>query len=363
MEKAVIGFIGAGGIARAHAYSLNSMPYFYIDAPETELSAVSSASVETRTSFAGKYSFARACSLNEFLADKKINTVFILGPNKVHFEHFRSVVESMPQVKKIYIEKPVCSNAHEEIAIAALAGQNPGITIQVGFQFLFSSAIREMIKYWKSGIFGRPVHFDLKYYHSDYLSREYRDKRATRLTPAPDGGAMADLGSHSISLIVAMLGDNLKITSAMQAGHFDDVTDESDLWSIILLYDEASQAAGTISASRISAGTGDYFSFEMYAEDGSLKYSSENPDSFEFFTRKSGMWSRQQTGSKYVPFSSFPSGHVPPGWLRSMIHAHYVFLTGNDSQSFIPGIEHGLVVQSLVTETAKHLKAFRKSLE
>jgi hypothetical protein len=43
-----------------------------------------------------------------------------------------------------------------------------------------------------------------------------------------------------------------------------------------------------------------------------------------------------------------------------MIHAHYVFLTGNNHDEFVPDIEHGLAVQRLVTETAKHLKKFRK---
>ena len=101
----------------------------------------------------------------------------------------------------------------------------PGIKIQVGFQYLFSSAVREALAFWKSGKLGKPVHFDLKYYHSDYLKKEYRDKRASRLTPAPDGGAMADLGSHAISLLIAFIGDDLHITSAIQSGSFEDVPD------------------------------------------------------------------------------------------------------------------------------------------
>jgi hypothetical protein len=43
-----------------------------------------------------------------------------------------------------------------------------------------------------------------------------------------------------------------------------------------------------------------------------------------------------------------------------MIHAHYVFLSGNDSKDCIPGIEHGLAVQRLVRQTADKLKEFRK---
>jgi hypothetical protein len=42
-EKAVIGFIGAGGIARSHAFSLNSLKYYYNEASEIELAAVCSA--------------------------------------------------------------------------------------------------------------------------------------------------------------------------------------------------------------------------------------------------------------------------------------------------------------------------------
>ena len=99
---------------------------------------------------------------------------------------------------------------------------------------------------------------------------------------------------------------------------------------------------------------------EFFCEKGSLKYSSLTPDYFEYYLEETGLWERQIVGSNYRPLTSFPSGHVPPGWLRSMIHAHYVFLTGNDKKAFIPDIEHGLAVQRLVTETAEQMKAFRK---
>ncbi len=68
-------------------------------------------------------------------------------------------------------------------------------------------------------------------------------------------------------------------------------------------------------------------------------------------------------GSNYRPVTSFPSGHVPPGWLRAMIHAHYVFLKDSDTEICIPDIAHGLAVQRIVTQTAEHLKTFRESKE
>jgi predicted dehydrogenase len=277
----------------------------------------------------------------------------------VHFEHLKAALY-MPGVKRIYLEKPVCSGTKEENAIRELINEHKDISIQVGFQFLFSATIRMLHGFWTSGKIGKPVHFDLKYYHSDYLRKDYRDKRVTRLTAAPDGGAMADLGSHSISLLISLLGEKLEITNALQGGHFDDVISESDLFSLISLYDKSSGAVGTLSASRISSGTGDYFSLELYAEKGAVRYSSATPDYFEYYTDESGSWCRQFAGSSFKPYTSFPSAHVPPGWLRSMIHGHYVFLTGKTAGEYIPDIKHGLEVQRLITQTAEHLKNFRK---
>ena len=353
-----IGFIGAGGIARSHAYALNSLKYYYSDAPEVRLEAVCSVKAGSRELFAGSFGFSRACEADDFFSDPDIDSVFILGPNSVHFEHLKAAME-MKAVKRIYLEKPVCSSLEEESAIFQLLWQYPHINVQVGFQYLFSSAIREALLLWQSGIFGKAVHFEFKYYHGDYLRKEYRDRRQNRLTPAPDGGAMADLGSHAISLMTAFLGTKLEITSAVQAGGFDDVTEASDLFSQIFLRDDSTGAAGSLAASRISAGTGDQLSFELYTEKGALRYSSITADYFEYFLEDEGLWKRKITGSNYPPVTSFPSGHVPAGWLRAMVHAHYVFLTGRTDEPFIPGIEHGLEVQRLVRKTAEHLHVYR----
>lgn len=359
LEKAVIGFIGAGGIARSHVFSLNSLKYFYEDAPEIDLAAVCSSTELSRDSFAGRFGFTSSCGFDEFLNDKKIDTVFILGPNKLHFKHLKAVM-GMKSVRRIYLEKPVCSDREEESSIRQLVDSHPDVRIQVGFQYLYTAAVREALILWRSGLLGKPIHFDLKYYHSDYLKKAYRDKRISRLTPAPDGGAMADLGSHIISILLAFMGDKIRITGASQSGNFDDVPVASDLFSQISLFDEKSHAAGILSASRISQGTGDNLSFEIFATGGALKYSSTTPDFFEYFTEESGCWSKKMTGSDYRPVSTFPSAHVPGGWHRSLIHAHYVFLTNNSFEIIVPDIWHGLAVQNFLFETAEHLALFRE---
>ena len=354
-----IGFIGAGGIARAHAFSLNALKYYYNDAAEVNFISVSSAREESRSAFAESYGFSRAASIKDFVTHNDIDTVFILGPNSVHFEHLNLALH-MSNVKNIYLEKPVCSSEDEEKKMKSITENSEiKVNIQVGFQYLMSSAIREALSFWKSGILGKPIHFDLKYYHGDYLQKSYRDKRQSRLTPAPDGGAMADLGSHGISLLMAFFGEDLRILNALQGGVFHDVPMDSDLFSSLSLVDPITMAVGNMSASRISSGTGDMVQLEIYGEKGALRYSSHHADYFEYFLEETGNWIRKPVGSNYIPVTSFPSGHVPAGWLRAMIHAHYVFLGGTDNKAFIPDLKHGLAVQRIVRETADHLKDFR----
>jgi predicted dehydrogenase len=360
MQTAKIGFLGAGGIARSHVFALDSLKYFYPEPPDFELATVASAREESRSAFARKFGFSSAVGVEEFFSNDEVDTVFILGPNNVHYRQLASAL-AMPSVKRVYLEKPVCSNIEEEKGLNYLLQDlNDPVKIQVGFQFLMSSAVREALVFWRTMDFGIPLHFSFTLRHSDYLNLSYREKRRTRLTPAPDGGAMADLGSHAISKMVAFLGNDLQIVSALQSGNFADVPAGSDLYSEISLFDPKTMAVGNVSASRVSSGIGDMLSFELFAEKGAIKYNSMIPDRFEYFLEKNGDWTTRFTGSNFQPVTSFPSGHVPGGWLRALIHAHYVFLSGKDEMAFVPDLHHGLEVQRLVRETAVHLESYRQ---
>ncbi len=355
-----IGFIGAGGIAQAHLFALQSLKFYYPDAPEVELMVVTSATEKSRLNFASRFGFLKAVDFETFVGTTDLEAVYILGPNKVHFPHLEAALK-MPGVNRIYLEKPICANQEEEQKIKALLEHLPvGKQIQVGFQFLLSSAISKALHFWQTKDFGSPIHFSFTLQHSDYLEKRYREKRLSRLTPAPDGGAMADLGSHAISLLVAFLGEGLEITGALQGGAFEDVPEGSDLYSEISLFDKQSGAVGNLSASRVSAGIGDRMAFELHAHRGALRYDSQSPDRFEYYLKESGVWSTVFTGGDYQPFSSFPSARVPGGWLRPLIHAHYLFLTDHESSTVMPDLKHGLVVQRLVRETAEHLEKFRE---
>lgn len=357
MKKINIGFLGAGGIAKAHAYSLQALPFYYFNVPKINFASVSSQTAASREQFATDYGFDKAESPEAFFKNEELDAVFILGPNKVHAEQLKKAF-AMHGVSKIYLEKPVCSSLEEEQELSKLIGSSK--KIQIGFQLLQASAVIKALNFWKQTDFGKPIHFSFHHLHGDYLNKSYRDKRVTRLTPAPDGGAMADLGSHAISLMIAFLGDKLEITSALQGGGYDDVDPGSDLFSSISLIDKDSGAVGQVNASRVSSGTGDAAGFQIYAEKGAIRYHTHQQDYFEYYLEEEGNWVKVYAGSDFQPYTSFPSAHVPSGWLRSMVHAHFLFLTEPVNSPFVPDLAHGLEVQRLVRETADHLLNFRE---
>ncbi|MDY6895245.1 MAG: hypothetical protein SVO01_07520, partial [Thermotogota bacterium] len=57
-----IAFLGSGGIARAHAFALDSLKHYYKDSPEIERVLVASPTQAHRESFASRYGFEEACS-------------------------------------------------------------------------------------------------------------------------------------------------------------------------------------------------------------------------------------------------------------------------------------------------------------
>lgn len=351
-----IAFIGCGGIASAHAYALSNLVYHYgLNTPRINKKYVSSRDLNKAKTFQQQFGFESSLTIDELFSRSDFDTLFILSPNSSHFEYLIKSIEH-PNIKNIYIEKPICC-FQEEIDILNTKASLHNKNIQVGFQFLEMSAIRQAYQLWNELDFGKLVHFNARYLHSSYLEKSYRDKRKNRLVEAPIGGALADLGSHVFSILVKFIGNGLQVKSCSVSGQFADVPKNSDLCTLVTLTDTNSQAIGTVTASRISYGSGDQLEFELFANNGAIRFSSLKPDYLTYSHQGFGSnWLDVECASKF-PDSAFPNAHVPSGWLRSLIHAHYVFLK-NDPQSSKTGLAHGIEVQRLILDSITNFKRY-----
>jgi len=348
-----IGFLGAGGIAQAHAYALDALKYYYPDAPEINKIAVASPTSESRTSFAARFGFNEVLSPEQIWQREDLDTLYLLGPNETHTPQLLRAVK-VPTIKRIYVEKPIGISRQEILSLEDLNTSQHDKIIMVGFQYLQKSPLRKALRHWQSGVFGEPVHFSAEYLHSSYLDPAYRQKHPDRLKPIPVNGAAADLGAHALSLLTAFLGNTLIIRDAFASGNYSDVPAHSDLCTTALIEEPTSGAIGTLVASRVSPGAGDHVSLEIYGSRGTLIFTTKHPDRYETYLPDEG-WQRHEVNSDYQPASKFPSDYAPSGWLRALVHNHYLFLGGDRGTSFIPDLTHGIQVQRLLQQIAEHI--------
>jgi predicted dehydrogenase len=349
-KKFHVGFLGAGGIARSHVYALDALKFYYQDSPTIQKVLVASPTPQSRESFAQRFGFTEVVHPDQFWENNAVDTLFILSPNQTHTQQLLKAAQ-MPHIQRIYVEKPL-GISHQDIHdLEELSEQKHGKIILTGFQFLQKSAIRRALADWHSGVFGTPVHFRAEYHHSSYLDRAYRLKHPDRLVTIPVNGAIADMGSHILSLLTAFLGNTLVVKFAKSSGHFPEVPKNSDLCTTVLLEDSTSGAIGTLVASRITPGSGDLLTFQIHGTRGSIQYTTDNPDCYETYLPDLG-WQRHEIMSDYGSTSKFPSHYVPSGWLRALIHTHYLFLGGEPGHSIVPDLKHGILVQRLIQQIA-----------
>jgi predicted dehydrogenase len=354
-EPVTVGFAGAGAIARCHAFALQALPFYYEGVPRVVKSLVTSARPERAQQFAREAGFAAAVDEAAFWSSPELDTVFVLGPNRLHFEHARRAL-ALPRIRRIYLEKPICVTEDEARQMAEWPRLHPEVRIQAGFQLMYGSGTRHALEQWRTGAFGRPLHFKLSLLHSGYIDDAYRATRASRLAPLPEGGALVDLGSHLLSLVLAFLGDGISVQSAHALQPFPEVDPRSDMHTHVVLRDDASGATGTITASRIASGHEETFELEFSGTGGAVRVSSARPDTAEICTAANRQdWKSVRTGSDYMPDSRFPARAVAGGWLRPLIHAHFLFLAEGPRDTFVPDLTHGLRVQELIHEIALKL--------
>jgi predicted dehydrogenase len=351
MSKSIrIGFLGTGGIAQSHVYALDALKYYYEDAPKIAKAVVASPTPKSREAFAARFGFKEAIPPEAVWERDDLDAIYILGPNPTHTPQLLKAAQ-ISTLQRIYIEKPIGTSLQDIRDLESLEKSDHGKIIMMGFQFLQKSPIRKALAHWQDNDFGDLIHFRAEYLHSGYLDLIYRQKHHDRLQPIPLNGAAVDLGSHILSLLTAFLGDSLIVKSAAAIRDFEDIPQDTDLCTIALLEETASGAIGTVTASRVSSGTGDQLSLELRGKRGALIFDTSRPDVYESYHPGEG-WRRHEVYSDYLPASKFPSDYLPSGWLRAMVHNHYLFLGGERGISFLPDLTHGIQVQRLLQQIA-----------
>ncbi|MGI5820142.1 MAG: Gfo/Idh/MocA family protein [Armatimonadota bacterium] len=329
-----IGIIGFGFIGKVHAFGYQNQPLFYDPPPaRPRLVGVCTSREETaRTAReTGGFEFGTT-RFEDLLERDDIHAISVATPNDLHRDQ---VIAALEAGKHVYCDKPLAVSLDEAREMIAVADAHRELLTGMAFQMRFCPATMRARQLIADGFLGRVYHFRASYLHAGYAD----PKRPMSWRLGPDGGCLADLGSHAIDLMRFLLGEYASVRGTLQrwiderpkeAGSDEMVPVEVDDYCCLQAR-MASGALGFIEASRFATGTQDDAGFEIYGEKGALRWSMMDPNYLDAWDEgASGErkgFTRIATVQQYPAPSALPSPKLPVGWMRFHLHAVHDFLS------------------------------------
>ncbi len=265
MSRHKLGIIGYGNIAKTHLKAIGH----YHGPQSIELYAVL-----TRQAADSHQIFSHVYTTPEsFFQDEGIEAVDICTPNAQHFSQAQQAIDTH---KAIYMEKPIARSSLEAKPLVDQLN-NSDLVAQVVLTNRFNPAVVLARDILASGGLGTLVNFKASYYHHSYISL---DKLMSwrQSYQASGGGAIVDLGIHTLDLVRFLFGEVEGVKAYMSTvfkERYQDsskqsmVQNDTDEYAAVLLKMK-SDVLGFVDTSRISFEPKEVPLFTVYGTLGTL---------------------------------------------------------------------------------------------
>jgi len=254
--------IGAGNIAQ-----MAVLPAFKHAKQNSQLVAVISGDPEKREELREKYDL-ELCgdygSLEQILAQGRIDAVYVATPNALHKEH---ALRAAAAGAHVLCEKPLAPTVAEAEEIA-LACERAGVLLMVAYRLHFEEATLRAIEQVKSGKIGDPRIFESVFTHVVRPGD-------IRLQPELGGGALLDLGVYCVNAARNLFQDEpvLVFGVTQKRGGVDETT------TAVLQFPQGrtahftvSSAVASVSSYRVAGTLGDLRVEPAYEYYGALEH-------------------------------------------------------------------------------------------
>lgn len=188
-----IGILGAGGIARKMAHTVNNMD-------NMTLAAISSRNIDKAKEFAQEFSIPTAYgSYEELAADSSLDLIYVATP---HSRHYEDALLCLDNGRNVLCEKPFTANARQAEELISLA-ESKELFIGEAIWTRYLPMRFTLDEILASGVIGTP----------SYLTADlgYQINHVERLIkPELAGGALLDLGVYTINFALMAFGNDVK---------------------------------------------------------------------------------------------------------------------------------------------------------
>jgi predicted dehydrogenase len=243
-----------------------------------------------------------------------------------------------------------------------------GVKTQLTFNFRFFPAILRARQLVEDGFLGRVFSFRGRYFRSSYIN--YDKPLSWRLRKEiSGGGALLDLGSHVLDILYYLLGDFDSVQATLETlikerpvapgAQEKGAVDVDDI--ALMQLRMASGTLGLVEISRMGTGVTNDLQFEIYGDQGAMRFRSEDPSWLEVYdVRDPGQplggtrgFRKIETVQRYEGAKS-PDWSMVPGFVRSHAECQYQFLRAvAEDIDPAPTLADGLKVQEVMAAAAR----------
>lgn len=291
MQKFRIGIIGGTGwIGQVHATSMQNVQRVYLeDIGIPEFQIVSDLNLEKLETVQKRFGFKEiSTDWNDVVTHPEVDIVDIATPNAMHYEMAKAALENN---KHVFCEKPLTLSTEQSEELAELAAKK-GKVNYVAFNNLFNPANQYVKDLVQSGKLGDIVRVTGTYDQDMLLDPDIPIswRHINKLTGS---GALGDLGSHMISVLLMILGDVDEVIGTSETvikerpkvidSHEKQQVENEDIIQTLLRFDNG--AIGSIGSSRIATGRKNYFAYEIQGTEGTVYYDLERLNEVHVYFR------------------------------------------------------------------------------
>ncbi|AZF47666.1 MULTISPECIES: Gfo/Idh/MocA family protein [unclassified Pseudomonas] len=278
MRELGIGLIGTGFMGRAHALAFNNARAVFELPVTLTLAALADADAERAQRCASAWGFAQAhADWQALIDDPKVDVVAITTPNHLHYPMAMAAIAAG---KAVYCEKPLAVSLEQADAMRRAASV-AGVVTRVGYNYQHNPMIvlaRQMIA---RGELGEIISFQGEF--SEDFMADPGSPWSWRCEVEHAGGALADLGSHLLSMAHYLVGDVASVCAdthtvhaqrpALKGSHeLKNIAVDDQVHALLRF---ANGARGTVSSSWLKHGYKNHLSFEISGTLGTLAFDQE----------------------------------------------------------------------------------------
>ncbi|MCD9149292.1 Gfo/Idh/MocA family protein [Pseudophaeobacter flagellatus] len=312
-----IGLVGSGFMGRCHANAFRSVSGLFDVQAEPRLRVLADINDEIARDAAQTLGFEQSTGdWATLVNDKGVDIVAITAPNIFHAPIAFAAIKAG---KTVYCEKPLSTTAAIALEMTQ-AAEAAGIVTMVGFNFQRNPMIKLAREIITSGEIGEVTGFRGR--HAENYMFDPNVPHSFR-TDIQGGGALADIGSHIISMARYLLGPMAEVQADCRTIHPTRPKSHRTTERAAVEVDDMTHAlvrfqsgvSGSLEANWAATARTMDLSWEITGTKGALAFTQERMNELAFWSGQPGRsgYTKIEAGPAHPPYGQFcpaPGHHL-----------------------------------------------------